>query len=166
MKIDDLIKQSYILKNIVRYNNHFRLTNESVAEHSYFVTLYVLLLYEEFDFDLTSALSYALIHDIPEIHTGDIGHEIKQKFSKLKEVLDKIEIDFIGSIEQLVDIHENLKFSERDIVKLADIKSVILYLETEIKLGNKSFQRMLEYSIERHNTLYEKLKSIRRHNDN
>jgi 5'-deoxynucleotidase YfbR-like HD superfamily hydrolase len=46
---------------------------QSVAEHSYYVTLYAIAIAQELEVPITGGfISYCLLHDMDEIHTGDL----------------------------------------------------------------------------------------------
>ncbi len=49
-KIKNFLSDIYALKSLIRYSNTFRILNESIAEHSYFVSLIVLELHNHYDF--------------------------------------------------------------------------------------------------------------------
>lgn len=70
------------LRNIVRYSNMRRLHNESVAEHSYYVALYTLIIANSLKnhgetLDMAKALGMALAHDLEEGFSGDIINPFK-----------------------------------------------------------------------------------------
>ena len=108
VSLSDFVDSIYTLKALTRYNNKFKIINESVAEHSFFVAVLVLKMYDDYNFNLKTALKMALIHDIPELHLSDVTHDVKKNFPKLaKEVLslpifpDMKTIDFLVSTKQI-----------------------------------------------------------------
>lgn len=80
-----------VLRSLIRYQNCNRLVNESVAEHSFYVAVFVLKLREYYDFNLEVALKTALIHDIPEARISDIPHNIKLANPEVAAALEKAE---------------------------------------------------------------------------
>ena len=80
-----------VLRSLIRYQNCNRLVNESVAEHSFYVAVFVLKLREYYDFNLEVALKTALIHDIPEARISDIPHNIKLANPEVATALEKAE---------------------------------------------------------------------------
>ena len=80
-----------VLRSLIRYQNCNRLINESVAEHSFYVAVFVLKLREYYDFNLEVALKTALIHDIPEARISDIPHNIKLANPEVAAALEKAE---------------------------------------------------------------------------
>ena len=80
-----------VLRSLIRYQKCNRLVNESVAEHSFYVAVFVLKLREYYDFNLEVALKTALIHDIPEARISDIPHNIKLANPEVAAALEKAE---------------------------------------------------------------------------
>lgn len=133
----------YKLKNLVRYNNKFRIKDESVAEHTAIVALNVLILKQKYNFNLEKALTMALIHDIPEIYLTDVTHDVKQNFPDLAKILAESEkevmkLHFPQYVDAFIEFEKGESL-EAMIVLLADIDSVVLYSSTEIKLGNQGY---------------------------
>jgi 5'-deoxynucleotidase YfbR-like HD superfamily hydrolase len=94
---------------------------QSVAEHCYFVTRYVIELAKLLNYPLKSDfIETVLCHDDGEIHSGDIPTPWKKKIGIREEVLE---------IEALTDF-------ERKLLKIADVLEAILYLVDEQLSGN------------------------------
>jgi len=142
--IKKFITSTYTLKSITRYNNLSRVLNESVAEHSFFVALIVIKLFECYDFNLLKSLSMATVHDLPEIYITDMPHNVKSSFPDLALILASAESavvqkKFSGTIRKsLKSLSKDKKSVEVYIVELADILSCIQYSEKEISLGNST----------------------------
>lgn len=143
-----------ILRSLIRYQNCNRLVNESVAEHSFYVAIFVLKLREYYEFDLEKALKTALIHDIPEARISDIPHNIKLANPEVAEALEKAEtkvtIEMLS--EEANDLLSNFNHGtspEGKICQLADVLSVVLYANDEIKCGNKVFNYIAIKAIAR-----------------
>lgn len=136
------------LRNLIRYQTSIRCTSESVAEHSYFVSAYLLKLKDYFNFDLEKSLQIALLHDFSETQISDIPHPIKQNISGLSEFLENAEYEvnktYISEefANWLEEFNKNSS-PEGFVVILADILSVITYANREISLGNKFFKNVL-----------------------
>ena len=143
-----------VLRSLIRYQNCKRLVNESVAEHSFYVAVFVLKLREYYDFNLEVALKTALIHDIPEARISDIPHNIKianpEVAAALEKAEEKVTIDMLSEEANLL-----LKsFNHGDTVEgkscqLADVLSVVLYANDEIKCGNRIFNYIAIKAIAR-----------------
>ena len=144
---------------VKRWNFHTRLTDQNVAEHSFYVCIFAFLLYElekEFDrnrLDLKQILKYALLHDIEEAISGDIPFltkrllpmEIKNKIEgkATREILVNAPDEFLKTkldYDKLSDINAM-------VVKASDFFSVIHYCEYEKELGNNSFDQIKKETV-------------------
>lgn len=133
----------YNLKFIQRYSITPRITNETVAEHSFFVATYVMELYEDYKFDLNKAVQMAIIHDFAESFIGDITLSTKTMCPDLVEAVSNAEKEvmfqnFPSFIYELYREYEQRTSVESLIVKLADTMQVKQYAGNEIELGNNS----------------------------
>lgn len=133
----------YNLKFIQRYSITPRITNETVAEHSFFVATYVMELYKDYKFDLNKAVQMAIIHDFAESFIGDITLSTKTMCSDLVEAVSNAEKEvmfqnFPSFIYELYREYEQRTSVESLIVKLADTMQVKQYAGNEIELGNNS----------------------------
>lgn len=133
----------YNLKFIQRYSITPRITNETVAEHSFFVATYVMELYNDYKFDLNKAVQMAIIHDFAESFIGDITLSTKTMCPDLVEAVSNAEKEvmfqnFPSFIYELYREYEQRTSVESLIVKLADTMQVKQYASNEIELGNNS----------------------------
>lgn len=139
---DEQIMSEYVLGKIVRYNNRRRLQEESVAEHTCFVTLFCLKIMAQLDLDHETErkiLILAALHDVAESRTSDIPHDVKSNYPEIKSILDKVEDDYYREhwASYLDEIHESNDLCH-NILKLADTYSVLQYCLNEQSLGNVS----------------------------
>ena len=159
--IKEYIHKIYILRDLKRYNNSLRIKEESVAEHSAFVSLIVLKLSEEYTFDINAALKMALTHDLSEIYVTDIPHNVKDRFPHVKEAIEIAEKNtFIKEFPAISSYFLELlqgTSTEAKIVQYADVLSCQQYAKSEMKLGNKSMQRVYDESVERATELEKEL---------
>lgn len=133
----------YRLSDLKRYNNMPRIKSESLAEHQYYCGL-ILMKLKDYMFNISYTefcilLQYVLVHDIGELYTGDIPHNVKQDYPDLRSLLEKIENEKLNSlgfdeIVTTVEEDENLKM----LFKLCDTIQVVQYCENEHRLGNNS----------------------------
>ena len=134
----------YRLSDLKRYNNMPRIKSESLAEHQYYCAL-ILMKLKDYIINISYSefcilLQYLLIHDIGELYTRDIPHNVKEDYPDLRKLLEKIENEKIKSIgfdEEIVfpiEVNEYLKM----LFKLCDTLQVIQYCENEKRLGNFS----------------------------
>jgi len=148
--IDDL-KELYKLKTLVRYNNKVRIKDENVAEHSYYVSLFTLIICNDYNIKnylKLVCLEEAILHDTPEIHIGEIPYDVKHLNKGFKKYLIGLETDYLGIFLKKFGVKRSyfsiMEINERTlcklIVKLADTLSVLQYCSIEISLGNKSMK--------------------------
>ena len=143
-----------VLRSLIRYQNCNRLVNESVAEHSFYVAIFVLKLREYYDFNLEVALKTALIHDIPEARISDIPHNIKianpEVAAALEKAEEKVTVDMLSEeANALLKSFNHGDTVEGKICQLADVLSVVLYANDEIKCGNRIFNYIAIKAIAR-----------------
>lgn len=163
--VDDV----YVLKALSRYNNKFKIINESVAEHCYFVILIVLKLNDYYKFNLEKALSIAAIHDLPEIYVSDVTHDVKKNFPNIKKALSEAEQEIMKNKfgKNFYDLYNEYEIKhnsiESKIVELADIISCMQYSNAEITLGNKGYMLdVYKNSKKRLNVLLKNIKENKR----
>jgi 5'-deoxynucleotidase YfbR-like HD superfamily hydrolase len=131
----------YKLKTLVRYNHRLRLTNESVAEHSFFTALFVLEVCDKLNIKgelKAKSIEYALLHDVPEVVISDVPSDVKDLSDTLRMLLKIFEDSFMEN-----SYPDYALYSKDEqifaIVKLADLYSVRQYCMVEAALGNKTF---------------------------
>lgn len=136
------IMSEYPLKKIIRYNHRSRLQDESVAEHTCFVSLFCLKIMAQLNLtheQERQVLILAALHDTCESKTSDIPHDVKENYPEMQSILDKIEQDYykrnwesyISDVYEPEDLVHN-------ILKLADAYSVYQWCLNEKALGNSS----------------------------
>lgn len=139
---DEQVMGEYVLGKILRYNHRRRLQDESVAEHTCFVSIFCLKIMAQLDLDHETerkVLILAALHDTCESKTSDIPHDIKANYPEMQGILDRIEEDYyrthwkkyLEAIYKPGDLCYN-------ILKLADAYSVYQYCLNEKSLGNVS----------------------------
>ncbi len=132
------------MSEMTRYSGRLKITKESVAEHSWYVAYFILLVGNDYKIDnniINKAVSMSIIHDIPEIFTNDIPHDMKENFPELKKKIEEVEIEFVkDKIPELYYLFSDLKNKsiESILVSIGDALSVLLYTNKEINLGNKT----------------------------
>lgn len=136
------IEREYVLSKIIRYNNRCRLQDESVAEHTCFVSLFCLKILAKLKLDHEierKVLILAALHDAAESRTSDIPHDVKANYPEMQSILNKIEEDYYEEVWK--DYKEEV-YKPGDlcynILKLADSYSVYQYCLNEKALGNVS----------------------------
>lgn len=139
---DEEISREYVLSKIIRYNNRCKLQDESVAEHTCFVSLFCLKILAKLKLDHETerkVLILAALHDAAESQTSDIPHDVKANYPEMQEILDRVEKDYYFKFwnEYYGDIYEHGDLCH-NILKLADSYSVYQYCLNEKALGNVS----------------------------
>ena len=136
------ITREYVLSKIIRYNNRCRLQDESVAEHTCFVSLFCLKILAKLKLDHETerkVLILAALHDAAESRTSDIPHDVKANYPEMQRILDEVEEDYYeevwGNYKEEVYKPGDLCYN---ILKLADSYSVYQYCLNEKALGNVS----------------------------
>lgn len=136
------------MHGIIRYANRNRIKNEDLAQHSYSVAYYCFEIAEKYHITKETrnkAIAMAIIHDIGEVFTSDLPHDVKYENPELKQLCDKLERKYVH--EQLpsavAELWDELEDKEHPtlagaIVKLGDSLSVNAYVDREIELGNTS----------------------------
>jgi len=155
--------EAYALQHCMRYSMVPSIKQESVAEHSFFVALGVMLLSEKYNFDKGLAIQIALAHDLPEIYVDDINHHIKKMFPKVAEALKEAEASaadgFPDSVKDYVTMYHD-KSVESLIVHYADAWQCLIKANNEIKMGNHGyFDDVKKNSIIRLELLTQKLET-------
>ena len=154
------------LDNIIRYNNRIKCHTQTVAAHSYYVSYTMMRLLELVDLPYETKyklLSYSLIHDAAEIHVGDMPHDVKAAYPKIKEMLEQFEDDFyiqsgLSDISNIIkDDYQKIKYN---LFKLCDLMDVFMYAKEELYLGNETLEmsHILSQSIEDCNTIVKALR--------
>ncbi len=138
----DSIMSEYPLNKIIRYNLRSRLQDESVAEHTCFVSLFCLKIMAQLNLTIEQerqVLILAALHDTCESRTSDIPHDVKSNYPEMQAILDKIELDYYEKNwkSYIGDVYEPDEMVY-NILKLADAYSVYQWCLNEKALGNSS----------------------------
>lgn len=139
---NESIMSEYPLKKIIRYNHRSRLQDESVAEHTCFVSLFCLKIMAQLNLTAEQerqVLILAALHDTCESRTSDIPHDVKANYPEMQDILDKIERDYYEQNwkNYLNDVYKPDEIVY-NIIKLADAYSVWQWCLNEKALGNSS----------------------------
>ena len=102
------IKELLIGKVVrLRYVNRFStcriMKSETVAEHSYFVILYALMICEWYNLngtgvDTGNVLIRATVHDLEEAATGDVPRSFKYSDESLRQHLNEVALEGLRSV--------------------------------------------------------------------
>lgn len=147
------------LNTIKRWSLENPIKSENLSQHSFWVSLYAMLLAESFeclDFRVLYVVGkMSLLHDTDEIFTGDLDHNFKNDLPEIKEMLD----NYVGKKQEIYYSEYNQQIknflldtplsSERSlvkkIIKVSDWLSFLQFCENEISLGNTNFLKVRVY---------------------
>ncbi len=139
---DKEIMDEYVLSKIIRYNHRYRLQDENVATHSFYVSIFCLKILAKLKLSIEierKVLVLAALHDTAESMTSDIPHDVKENYPQMQEILDTIEQDYYkkhwAKYAEEVYNPDDIVYN---IIKLADAYSVYQYCLNEKTLGNSS----------------------------
>lgn len=143
------IRELYRLNGMIRYNTQQKINKETVASHSYYVTLFTKMICDGLGVVPSIkllALEFALVHDVPEYLMNDVTYDAKLLMPDIIPLLNKFEQSYLEqNFPETVDTaygSEDERIVARLIVELADVYSVIQYSDNEISLGNSRFQEI------------------------
>jgi 5'-deoxynucleotidase YfbR-like HD superfamily hydrolase len=158
--------QSYTLEHTKRYSMKPVIHQESVATHSFFVALGVLMLSKDYTFDLDLAIKIALCHDLAEMEISDVNHMVKKNFPVVAEALKEAEEQIVQGFPDQVRNYCSMyheKSPEALIVHYADALQCLQYSTNEIELGNSGYMvDVFDNSNKRLDELKKKLESYER----
>jgi len=164
--IYDFFDRSYSLEHTKRYSMKPVICQESVASHSYFVALGVLLMSKYYEFHVGKALKIAICHDLAEMEISDVNHLVKKNFPGVAAALLKAEMQIVDHFpEQVKDYctmyHDNS--AEALVVHYADAMQCAQYANNELAMGNTGYMTdVLNNSLARMNVIQEKLEGYKK----
>jgi len=161
------------LNNLKRWNGLRTIKNETVAEHTYMVSLFTSFLIEEMLNNVNNedsikiklfVIRYSIFHDFDEVITGDIKHSLKhgnKHSEEIKNLLESVINSAIfenfnsGSASDNLIIQNVVGLSPevgkisflKKIVKVSDWLSMLFFIKKEKSLGNKNLDNQYEYCI-------------------
>ena len=144
------------LTAVVRYSSIPVAVHENVAEHSFWVSLYAVMIARALgaDSDVQGQVAlFGTMHDLAECVTGDVVRPFKYSSPEFKKAVDEAEADMLVGLPSevaslMTDMDEVRSEYIRTIVKAADWLSVYQYMRREAARGNLEiipfFMRMVE----------------------
>ncbi|MBI4173676.1 MAG: HD domain-containing protein [Candidatus Aenigmarchaeota archaeon] len=158
--IGKFLEQERNLGKVIRFSARARLKDESVAEHSFHVAFYSMLLADlEMSYgnkvDVERLLRSALLHDLEECLTGDIMHSFKYSDAKVSKEIKRISGKFFDGLIASLPNGLPKKYSglwagakspsiEGRILQAADRLEALLYSMQEYSMGNSHFKHTAE----------------------
>lgn len=161
----DFFMQSYSLEHTKRYSMKPVIHQESVAAHSFFVALGVILMAKTYRFDVNKAVKIAICHDLAEMEISDVNHMVKKNYPAVAEALKLAEHEIVKSFPEEVQPYCSMYHDptpEAMVVHLADAMQCLQYSENEIGMGNGGYMiDVRDNSKRRIAVLEDKLKPYR-----
>jgi len=146
------------MHHITRYSSLQQIRPENVAEHSWTVAYYSLLisldLRDRFtDLDLGEVLAKAVMHDVSETISGDIIRSYKYSTPEMKAATEAADDTNMRILVRDLPVGESLYefWSEAKddrlpgrIVAFADLISVVTYVAEEHAMGNRMLDHIMK----------------------
>ena len=154
----EFLHNAYRLKEIRRTGWKLRgIKNpESVAEHSFMLALMALALAKPLKLNAEKCISLALIHDLPEIITGDIAHagiaskkQVANESKAMKKMLSKLDAKTKNTISGLWNEFALAKSKEAKIIQQLDNLECTLQAHKYEKSQNRRLQEFFDAAEER-----------------
>jgi 5'-deoxynucleotidase YfbR-like HD superfamily hydrolase len=116
---------------------------ESVADHSYRLSVLVMLFSEKLSLNTSKLLKMALIHDLVEAETGDILSHEKNGFEEEKEIA----LELFSGVPEFYSLWEEFEKGETEeaivLKQLDKLEMIIQSLEYK-KEGHEGMEEFLE----------------------
>jgi len=152
------------LAHVTRFNNRPQHFEESVAEHSFYVAYFALIICnflekKKIQIDTKKVLQMALIHDAEEGFSGDILTPLKHFNKKVHKAIVDVNKQMIGEAFDGLpsDLQKSLVgfWNEEQaavsigaqIVKVADKLSLLSKCFEEIQAGNTYFEEIYKWQL-------------------
>jgi len=153
------------LAHIPRFSSFPQQSQESVAEHSFFVAYFsTIVAYhvekQRIPVDMGKLISMALVHDREEQFSGDILSPFKHYSEKITSTIREVNKEvlrqsFEGLPEELTSRYSSLwveeaegKTIEAQIVKIADRLSLLSKCKEEADVGSLRFEKIYQDELE------------------
>lgn len=150
------------LRYIKRFSNCRTVMNESVSDHSYYVSLIALFIAEYLELQPEEELSLlrrCIVHDIDEVLTGDIIHQVKYYNPEIRKGVKNMALELLAEMFKkiLPDRWNNVwssYFLQKDetivgrVVSFCDYASAVAYVYEEVVGGNVFMLRNVDALLE------------------
>lgn len=114
---------------VERFHTRRAIRRQTVGEHSWGVAMVVLAICDP----SANLLKAALLHDVPELATGDIPAPFKWAYPAINDLLGQAEDDISANWGVSVELTDD----ELHILKWADMFELCLYARAEVAMGNR-----------------------------
>ena len=130
------LRPAYQSGAVTRFHTMRTLHKQTVAEHSWGVAAVLLWLHAP-ALPRAELLRAAMLHDMPEMDTGDIPAPAKWEHAELNAALDLAERAFHES-HGTAAVLGALTEEEQELLKFADMAELVLYALSEATMGNRN----------------------------
>ena len=127
---------------VIRYHTKRTHTRQTVADHAWGVAVILMWLYYP-DLPPPKAFQRALLHDAPELITGDVPAPAKWRSLELKAALTKLEQEVSDELGLPVLDYED------PIQDFCDNAELIMHCIAQAKMGNSHFLKTAFRGMER-----------------
>ncbi len=155
--IANLLFKAKILKDIPRSGYHFLgAGRESVAEHSFSISFIAYVISQlEPEIDALRLITMCLVHDLPEVKTGDLNY-VQKKYvaaDENKAVADITKrLPFGPDLAGLIHEFNEGRTIEAKLAHDADQLALILDLKALSDIGYKPPKKWLKFALKRMKT--------------
>ena len=126
---------------VERFHTRRAIRRQTVGEHSWGVAMVLMSICEP----SANLLKAAMLHDVPELATGDIPAPFKWAYPDLDDLLSQAEDRISAEWGVAVELTDD----ELHLLKWADMFELCMYARTEVAMGNRymfgPLHRGLEY---------------------
>lgn len=129
---------------ISRYHTVDCPRKQSVAEHSWGVAVILMEIVPTQYIGDYALLRAALVHDMAELHTGDVPAHVKWANPTLKAELDRIET----KVEQEMGVEIDLDPGRYQLLKVADLLELVYHAVRQLRLGNTNYRVVFDRGVE------------------
>jgi 5'-deoxynucleotidase YfbR-like HD superfamily hydrolase len=138
-----------LMSHVPRWSIVRKIHTQSIADHTFYVTLYVSQLCDLLNVEpmtKLTALEAALYHDVDETFTGDIPGPSKREMVDPAKTSKFINRMMHGRFSSTAALHHSSAKLEptRSLIKAADLMDECMYLSTEIQMGNVTVRGALD----------------------
>lgn len=166
------------VRHIFRWSLMHNITRENVAEHSHEVAIFshgiaaTGLMKFNRTYCPNKIATIAIYHENSESVCGDqastLKHATEETSFFFRKLEKKIEEDMVSTLPDYlhdymakVAVHSNLNNEETDIVKAADLLSMLLKCDRELELGNREFYSARKKIKQKFNYYYDNYPEVK-----
>lgn len=123
--------------HVKRWHTWPTIRPQTVAQHSHAAAMLLWQVYPDASQEMLMAM---LVHDLPEVSTGDVPAHVKWASPEITAVLDAMEQSWLE--DNALDFE--LTPLETSILKFCDSFELMLWCIEELKMGNRYMERVIK----------------------